>query len=126
MTDLQGDNLKIEERKGFLYVEYSGDPLTLDMIVNTVNTVAQALHSTGQKLVLLVRNSPLLTSDANRALTAQLINNSGVGDVKFAIVDKFGNDPKKTSRAVESSRKAGWDLTEFNTIEEAERWLTTV
>lgn len=75
--------------------------------------------------MLLVRNAPILDSDANRVLTAQLISRGADAGVKFAIVDKFGNDPEKAARAVEVSRNAGWDLTAFETIEEAEKWLTS-
>ena len=123
MTEQAGYNLEIEEREGYLYVLYAGNPLTLEMIVRTINAVTDALRSSGLTRVLLVRDAPILDSDANRALTAQLISKSGAAGVKFAIVDKFGNDPEKTARAVEFSRNAGWNLTGFDTIEEAQKWL---
>lgn len=125
MTEQYDYNLEIEERDGYLFVEYAGNPLTLEMIVQTINAVANAIRSSGITRVLLVRNAPILDSDANRALTAQLINKGAPTGVKFAIVDKFGNDPEKTARAVESSRDAGWDLTGFDTIEAAQKWLTS-
>ncbi len=123
MMDQSDYNLEIEERDGYLYVVYTGNPLTLEMIVKTINAVTEAMRSSGLSRVLLVRNAPILDSDANRELTAQLVNKGAPPGVKFAIVDKFGNDPEKTARAVESSRNAGWDLTGFDTIEEASRWL---
>jgi len=126
MIEQSGYNLVIEERGIYLYVVYSGNPLTLEMIVEAINSVAQALRSSGLTRVLLVRDAPILDSDANRALTAKLIGNSVGPGVKFAIVDKFGNDPEKTARAVQSSRDAGWDVTGFATIGEAQEWLTNL
>jgi hypothetical protein len=117
--------LEIEERDGYLYVEYSGDPVTLEMVVRWINAVADALRSSGLKRVLLVGNAPVLHSDANRVLVAELIKRSVHQGTKFAIVDKFGNDPEKTVRSVEVHRNAGWDLTGFDSIEEAARWLTS-
>ena len=116
-------NLEIEKRDGYLYALYRGDPLTLGMIVKTINAVAEAIRSGGFTRVLLVRDAPLLDSDQNRALVAGLIKQNITAGVKFAIVDKFGNDPAAAARAVEASRKAGWDLTAFDTIEKAEEWL---
>ena len=62
MIEQSGYNLVIEERGIYLYVEYCGNPLTLEMIVQTINSVARALQSSGLTRVLLVRNSPILDS----------------------------------------------------------------
>ena len=122
----RGQKLEIEEGDGFLRVLYGENPITLETIVRTINLVADRLRSTGFKKVLLLRDAPLLDSDANRAMTAQLIHRAVGRDVRFAIVDVFGNDPEETKLAVEASRKAGWDLTGFATIEEAEAWLRSI
>lgn len=123
MIENQGYKLEIEERDGYLYVLYGGNPLTLEMIVETINSVARALRSSGLRRVLLVRDSPILDSEKARAMTAQLVNKATMPGVRFAIVDKFGNDPEKTALAVKASREAGWDLTGFDTIDEAADWL---
>jgi hypothetical protein len=115
--------LEVEERDGYLYVVYGGDPLTLQMIVETINRVSEVIRSRGYTRVLLVRDAPLLESDASRALVANMIRNLVGENVRFAIVDVFGNHPDATARAIEGSRKAGWDLTGFETVEEAAAWL---
>jgi len=117
--------LIIEEREGYLFAHYGGNPLTLEMILETINRVATLIRERGYRNVLLVRDAPLLESDENRALIANLINTSVRSPVRFAIVDEYGNDPEKVRKAVEASRRAGWDLTGFKTIEDAERWLTS-
>jgi len=123
MHELAPPKLIIEERDGYLYVLYGGNPITLEMLVQTINRVAEIIRSRGITRVLIVRNAPLLKSDENRAMVADLIRNSVPADVRFAIVDIFGNHPRDVAYAAESSRHAGWDLTDFATIEEAEEWL---
>jgi hypothetical protein len=115
--------LTIEERVGYLYVLYGGDPLTLEMILKIINTVATKIREHGYDRVLLVRNAPILENDENRAMVARIISNLLGTGVRFAIVDAYGNDPILERKAVESARAAGWDLTGFDTIEQAEAWL---
>lgn len=126
MHEITPHKLVIEERDGYLYVEYAGNPLTLQMILDTVNAVGERIRQGGYTRVLLVRDAPLLESDQNRALVAGLIRNLLGTEVKFAIVDKFGNDPQEAAQAVRSARAAGWDLTGFDTVEEAAAWLRSV
>jgi len=46
-------------------------------------------------------------------------------DVRFAIVDKYGNDRDAAHAAAHASRRAGWNLHPFDTEEEALEWLRT-
>ena len=125
MATLQPPNLIIEHREGYLYVEYAGNPILLDALLNTINTVADAIRQSGVKRVLIVRNAPLLENDANRALLAQLVQRTAPPDFRFAIVDVFGNDPQAVLHAAEASRAAGWELTPFDTVEDAAAWLNS-
>ena len=124
MTEAAPHKLLIEEREGYLYVVYGGDPLTLDMIVRTINAVADRIRSAKYDRVLLVRDAPLLESDENRAMVASMIRNLLGDGVRFAIVDVYGNPPDEVERAVAASRAAGWDLTSFRTEDAAIEWLT--
>jgi len=73
--------------------------------------------------VLLIREAPLLDSDSNRAMVANIIR-SRVGEgVRFAIVDGYGNEPEEAKQAAYNARAAGWDLTPFETVDAAEQWL---
>lgn len=115
--------LVVEPREGYLYALFGGDPLTLEMILSFINGIAAAIKKDNYKRVLLVREAPLLDSDANRAMVAGMVR-SRVGDgVKFAIVDGYGNDPREAANAAYNGRSAGWDLTPFPTVESAEEWL---
>ncbi|HTH50884.1 MAG TPA: hypothetical protein VL501_03065 [Pyrinomonadaceae bacterium] len=115
--------LVIEPREGYLYVVFGGDPLTLEMILSFINGVAAAIKEGNYTRVLLRREAPLLDSDMNRAMVANIIR-SRVGDgVRFAIVDGFGNDPAEAEAAAYNARSAGWDLTPFADEEKAEEWL---
>jgi hypothetical protein len=126
MAGFKPHKLIVEDRDGYLYVEYGGNPLTLQMIIDTINHVGTRIEQGGYKRVLIVRDAPLLESDENRALVAGLIKNRLGSAVKFAIVDIHGNNPKEVAHAVEASRAGGWDLTGFDTIDEAIHWLKTV
>jgi hypothetical protein len=117
--------LIVEQRAGYLYVEYAGDPLTLEMVVTTINKVASTLRACGLKAVLIVRNAPLLKDDESRTLVASLISRLVPEDVRFAIVDKYGNDPEEVRHAAAASREAGWNLHAFDTTEEAISWLAS-
>lgn len=123
MAEVRQHKLLIEERPGYLYAVYGGDPLTLEMILTTVNKVVERVRARGYDRVLLMRDAPILESDTNRAMVAAMIRNLLGNDVRFAIVDAYGNDPEATRRAVEASRRAGWDLTGFDSESEAEAWL---
>lgn len=115
--------LVIEPRERYLYVVFGGDPLTLEMILHFINGVAAAIKEGNYTRVLLRREAPLLDSDMNRAMVANLIR-SRVGEgVKFAIVDGFGNDWADAEKAAFNARSAGWDLTPFATEEAAVQWL---
>src|SRR5688572_26309556 len=120
MDAIQPIDQKIERRDGYMYVEYSAKVLTLDMIVTLINAVAAGLRDCGLKRVLIVRNAPLLDSDATRSLVASMVRRLVSEDVRFAIVDTYGNDPDAVRRAAASSRQAGWNLNPFDTVEEAE------
>lgn len=124
MPDPAPHKLIIEEREGYLYVLYGGNPLTLEMILETINRVAEIIRARGYTRVLIVRDAPLLESDQNRAMVANLVGRSVPANVRFAIVDVFGNHPRDAAYAAESARRAGWDLTDFTTIEQPEEWLT--
>jgi hypothetical protein len=117
-------DLIIEDRDSYLFVEYSGDPLTLEMIVATINKVAAVIRSGNVKNVLIMRNAPLLKDDAARMLVASMVRRLVPDDVRFAIVDKYGNDPSDCTHAAEAAQKAGWDLHCFGTTDEAIDWLT--
>jgi hypothetical protein len=123
VTDPVHQQLRVEPRSGYLYVVYGSDTISLQMIVETINAVAKGIREFGYTRVLLIRNGPLLESDAARAMVASMIKNLVGDDVRYAIVDGYGNDPEQTRRAVEASRAAGWDLHGFDTEEEAEAWL---
>ena len=117
-------DLIVEDRDTYLFVEYSGDPLTLEMIVTTINKVAAVIRDRQLKNILIVRNAPLLKDDAARALVASMIRRLVDDDERFAIVDKYGNDPEAVRHAAAASREAGWNLTAFDTTDEAIAWLT--
>src|SRR4051812_21617133 len=115
--------LVIEPREGYLYAVFGGDPLTLVMILNFINGIAAAIKEHNHTRVLLVREAPLLDSNSNRALVANIIR-SRVGEgVRFAIVDGYGNAPAEAQAAALNARSAGWDLTPFPNVEQAESWL---
>src|SRR4051812_2535665 len=110
----RGDyKLVIEPREGYLYAVFGGDPLTLDMILNFINGIAAAIHEHNYTRVLLVREAPLLDSDPNRAMVANIIRSRIGSGVRFAIVDGYGNDPAAAHAAALNARSAGWDLTPF-------------
>jgi hypothetical protein len=113
----------IEDRPGYLYARYGGDPVTLEMIVKMVNSVAERIRARGHDRVLLVRDSPLLESEANRSMVAAMLRNLVAPNVRFASVDAYGNDPELARRAAAASRKAGLDLTAFDSEAEAEEWM---
>jgi hypothetical protein len=115
--------LIVEEREGYLHVVYGADELTLEMIVQIINTVAERVRAGRYTRVLLVREAPLLESDRARTMVAAMIRNLLGDEVRFAIVDAYGNDPKAARRAAEASRRAGWNLTAFDSESEAEAWL---
>jgi hypothetical protein len=115
--------LVIKERKGYLYVEYGGVGLTLQAILDMIHLSAQAVRTLQAKRVLLVRNIPLFTSDIDRTMLASIIKRVIPPDVRFAMVDKYGNDPIASQQGLAVLRAAGWDVTEFKTANEAETWL---
>ena len=115
--------LIIRQRRGYLYIEYAGTELTLGAMLDMVNISAQAARTLEAKRVLLVRNIPLMTSDADRRLFASVIRESVPKNVRYAMVDKYGNDPAASARGLEVLRTAGWDVTQFDTVEAAEQWL---
>ena len=119
-----GQNVIIEDRGGYLYVEYSGNPVTLDMLVQTINKAAAAIREQGCKNVLVARNAPLLDNDTLRTLVGSMIRNLVKPDVRFALVDIFGNDPEAVRHAAIASNAAGWNVTGFDTTDEAIAWLT--
>lgn len=125
MATLQPPKLIIARRERYLYVEYAGNPVTLEMLVGTINTVGATLRESGIKRVLIVRNAPLLHDDANRGLVASLVKRIAPPGVRYAIVDVFGNDPQAVLHAAEASQKAGWDLRPFDTVEGAAAWLNS-
>lgn len=107
--------LLVDEHDRYLRVVYGGNPLTLQMLMGIVNEVGQRIKEKGFNQVLIVRDAPLLDSDANRAMVAAMIRNMVGQTVRFAIVDIYGNEPAEVARAVAGSRAAGWDLTGFDT-----------
>lgn len=125
MSGPEPPNLIIEDREGYLFVEYSGNPLLLDAMLTTVNTAAARIRELGYKNVLIIRNAPLLESDASRALIASMVRRLAPEDVRYAIVDRYGNDPAAARAAAHASRRAGWNLHPFDTEEEALEWLRT-
>jgi len=123
MTSRADYKLVIEPRPGYLYAVFGGNPLTLDMVLSFINGIATAIKEHGYTRVLLVREAPLLDSDSNRAMVANIIR-SRVGEgVRFAIVDGYGNEPDEAKRAAYNARAAGWDLTHFEKVDAAEQWL---
>lgn len=117
-------NLMIEDRGRYLFVEFSSDPLTLDVYVRLINETAAAIRRGAPKNVLLVRNAPVLKGDAEAALVASLARRNFPDEARFAIVDIFGNDRKAIRHSAEVKRAAGWNVTDFDTIDEAVAWLT--
>jgi hypothetical protein len=117
--------LVIKQRRDYLYVEYGGNGLTLQTILDMITIAAQSVRTLNAKRVLLVRNMPLLQSDDDRSMLARIIRSVVAPDVRFAMVDKFGNDPEKSSRGLDVVRAAGWDVNEFATIDEAAKWLSS-
>src|SRR4051794_17406090 len=95
--------LEIEPRQGYLYALFGGDPLTLDMILSFINAVAGAIKEHGYTRVLLIREAPLLDSDDNRAMVANIIRSRVAEGVKFAIVDGYGNEPEEARRAANNA-----------------------
>jgi hypothetical protein len=116
--------LIVEDRGKYLFVEFSSDPLTLDVYVRMINAAAAAIRSGAPKNVLLVRNAPVLKGDAEAALVGSVARRSFPDDVRFAIVDIFGNDRGTIHHSAEVKRAAGWYVTDFATIDEAIAWLT--
>jgi hypothetical protein len=115
--------LTIKQRRGYLYVEYGGTGLTVQAILDMINIAAQAAKTLDATEVLLVRNIPLITSDADRGMFASLIKRVASSQIRFAMVDKFGNDPAESERGLNVLRAFGWNVTEFETIKSAEEWL---
>ena len=115
--------LIIEERDGYLYVLYGGDPLTLEMIVKTANMVSERVRATGFKKLLVVREAPPLESEENRSMVRAMGRSLLGAGVQLAVIDAYGNDPTETQRVAEVSRQAGWNLAVFDSEEEAEAWL---
>jgi hypothetical protein len=123
VNDTVPQKLVVEPRDGYLYVVYGADTVTLQMIVDAINAVVEAIRANAYTRVLLARNGPLLESDAARALVAALIKNLVSEDVRFAIVDVYGNDPEQTQRALEASRATGWNVHGFESEADAIKWL---
>ena len=123
MSPVEPYKLLIEEHEHYLRVEYGGNPLTLDMLTRIVNDVGNRIRAGGFERVLILRDAPLLQSDANRAMIAAMIRNKLGTRVRYAIVDIYGNDPTEVAHAAAASRAAGWDLTDFSTELEAIEWL---
>jgi hypothetical protein len=115
--------LLVEEHGQYLRVEYGGNPLTLEMLMRIVNEVGRYIREKGFDRVLILRDAPLLGSDANRAMVAAMVRTMVGENVRFAIVDIYGNDPRDVARATKASRAAGWALTGFGTEDEAITWL---
>ncbi len=115
--------LIVEDRGSYLYVEFSGDPLTLAVYLRLINKIAAAIREGAPRNVLLVRNAPVLKGDAECALVASVARRTFPDDVRFALVDVFGNDPRAVHHAAEVKRAAGWNITDFDTIDEAIAWL---
>lgn len=115
--------LVVEDRGSYLYVEFSSDPLTLAVYVKLINRTATAIREGAPRNVLLVRNAPVLKGDAECSLVASLAHRIFPDDVRFALVDEFGNDPRAIHHAAAVKRAAGWNITHFDTIDEAVAWL---
>ncbi len=116
--------INIKQRRGYLQIEFGGTGLTLESILDMINLSAQAVRTQNVKRVLLVRNIPLMTSDADRQMMARIIASSVPADVRFALVDKFGNDAAESARGIEVAAAAGWNVREFPSTAEAVSWLT--
>lgn len=116
--------LVVEDRGSYLYVEFSSDPLTLAAYLRLINRIAVAIREGAPRNVLLVRNAPVLKGDAECALVASVARRTFPDDVRFALVDEFGNDHEAIHHATAVKRAAGWNITDFDTIDEAEAWLT--
>ncbi len=124
MDSLTPLELTIENRGGYLFVEFSSDPLTLDVYVRMINETAAAIRGGAPRNVLIVRNAPVLKGDAEAALVASVARRNFPDDARFAIVDIFGNDRGAIHHSAEVKRAAGWNVTDFATIDEAVAWLT--
>ena len=117
-------HLLITQKKGYLSIEYGGTDLTLQNALDIINISAHVARTQEARNVLLIRNMPLITSDEDRRMFAALVQRSVDPNVRFAMVDKYGNDPKESAKGLAVLRSVGWDVTEFPKEKDAVKWLT--
>jgi hypothetical protein len=117
--------LTTEMRQGYLYARLETEQTGLDIMVGYGNELAAAIRSTGLFNVLLENHAPIVYDRAKYAVASSLFRNLVEGPVRVAIVDKRRNDKQYLGDATAAARAAGLDARYFQSIEAAEKWLTT-
>jgi hypothetical protein len=123
MSDQRSYSIVIENRESYLYVRLSAEKSSVEMLVDSMNEISQALRATGHRRLLLDRRYPHMKSLLRHMMAARLAANVLPQGMKVAVLHMESNRLGAVASIAAAAAAAGMNIKVFRHEDGAKSWL---
>jgi hypothetical protein len=123
MSEQRSYSISIEDRTQYLYVRLSAEQSSVEMLVDSMNEISQALRATGHRKLLLDRRYPHMKSLLRHMMAARLAANVLPKGMQVAVLHLESNRIGAVASIAAAAAAAGMNIKVFKNEPDAATWL---
>ena len=115
--------LTLEDRAAYLYACVQAEVITLDVAVRYINETVGHLRASRHSRLLVVRETPMMVTQAYYSMIAAMILNTLPKDTRTALIDRSPARLIVSKCWTDLAAERKMDVRAFDAIGPAEAWL---
>lgn len=115
--------LTFDEKPKYLYVRVKCDTFTPQIALDYLSEVLDECRELNYSCLLIDRDIPEALTPSLTAAVASKLAETGVGNLKIAVVDPLFEDRERSQFSRSASRGMGIRVRAYKSVPDARRWL---